>query len=160
MLFVDDPDVVAVVAVEPTEARSSEVLDAAMPDDEPVDAVVEVVGGAATASAAVPPTTPIAAAEAATRRERRVRLQRRRVAVVISGLFMAPTLRPDRWVILWVVLGIGESQLTRTGTTKPTVAPPPSLGAAKTEPPCDATTSLTMARPRPDPGRLRASSAR
>jgi len=92
---------VAVVAVEPTEARSSEAPVAAVPDDEPVDAVVEV-DGAATASAAVPPTTPIAAADTATMRDRRVRLQRRRVAVLIRGLFMAPTVRPDRWEILWV----------------------------------------------------------
>jgi hypothetical protein len=81
--------VVAVAEVEPTEARSSD----AVPLDPEVDPEVGLVvgvAGAATARAAVPPTTLIAAADAATMRDRRVRLQRRRVAVLISGRFMVP----------------------------------------------------------------------
>ena len=83
--------VVAVVEVEPTEARSSDTV----PLDPEVELVVEPevelvveVAGAAMARAVVPPTTLITAADAATMRDRRVRLQRRRVAVVISGRFM------------------------------------------------------------------------
>jgi hypothetical protein len=150
-------EVVAVVELEPTAARSS---DDVVVGEVPTDAVVAVVVGAARARAAVPPTTLSAAAEPATMRERRVRFQRRRVAVLISGLFMDPTVGGEGLVILWTVLGVGENHFVCIGSTKPTVAPPPSLGAAKTEPPCETTTSLTMASPRPDPGRLRASSAR
>jgi hypothetical protein len=79
--------VVAVVEVEPTEARSSDTVPLDPEVDPEVELVVEVAG-AAMARAVVPPTTLITAADAATMRLRRVRLQRRRVAVLISGRFM------------------------------------------------------------------------
>jgi len=79
--------VVAVVEVEPTEARSSDTVPFDPEVDPEVELVVEVAG-AAMARAVVPPTTLITAADAATMRLRRVRLQRRRVAVLISGRFM------------------------------------------------------------------------
>ncbi len=83
VLFVEEPDVVAGVELEPTAASPPEVLDELVAD------VADVVAGAM-ASAVVPPTTPTAATEAAMMRDRRVRLQRRRVAVLIRGRFMAP----------------------------------------------------------------------
>jgi hypothetical protein len=87
--------VVAVVAVDPTAARSVDT----MADDDCVAVVAAVelaavvVAGAARARAAVPPTTPTMAADVATMRDPRVRLHRRRVAVLISWWLMSPPWR-------------------------------------------------------------------
>ena len=84
-------EVVAVLEVEPTAARSSDV--AVEPVElvvavEPELVVAPVVAGVVSASAVVPPTTLTIAADAATMRDRRVRLHRRRVAGLISGRLM------------------------------------------------------------------------
>ena len=50
---------------------------------------------------------------------------------------------------------VGGAAVSRVGRVKPTVVPPPSRGSAKTVPPWDSTMSRTIARPRPEPGRLR-----
>jgi hypothetical protein len=79
-------DVVAVVVVDPTDARSP-VVEPVPELEVAVDDAV-VVAGAVTANAVVPPTTPMAAAEAAMARARRVRCHRRRVAVLIRCFSM------------------------------------------------------------------------
>ena len=46
------------------------------------------------------------------------------------------------------------------GRSTRTIVPPPGVSSMSTVPPCSATTWRTMARPRPDPGIVRAPSAR
>ncbi len=69
---------------------------------------------------------------------------------------------PGEWI-----LGTGAGRAVRchrasvpSPTVKPRIAPPPGRGRAKTVPPCARATSRTMARPSPEPGRLRAPGAR
>ena len=47
-----------------------------------------------------------------------------------------------------------------TGTSKPTTAPPSAALPAKARPPCSWATCSTMARPKPEPGVVRAPTAR